>query len=308
MNKRRARRLWKAVDQWRSRRKASDAIAIVAPTRSSYLIENLENRLLLSLTLTGSGMLTIAGDPFGTPNNDSITLRTNPSDSTKAEVVLNGITYDSDDNGQALTWASINAVNITGGLGNDTINIENTVKNAPVIVSLGSGTDAVNISPVAENLANIKGAITIEGTSTGSQTTVNDQNGAGTVTVTSNSFTAGSTVGKITYTTGNKVTLNSPGNVSVTNTSASLATFINAAAGATVTVGAPTATDPTNSAQNSKGVLSVAGVGGLVNLTVDDSQDVTAHTIAVGADHDHGWHDRHTRRRDHRAGRGDDCV
>ncbi len=149
------------------------------------------------------------------------------------------------------------------------INIENTVKNASVIVSLGSGTDAVNISPVAENLANIKGAITIEGTSTNSQTTVNDQNGAGTVTVTSNSFTAGSTVGKITYTTGNKVTLNGVrAQVSVTNTSASPTTFINGRRALHNRDGwahRPRPTGPHFGTQNSKGVLSVAGVGGLVN-------------------------------------------
>jgi hypothetical protein len=56
---------------------------------------------------------------------------------------------------------SYSSVVINTGAGNDTVNIETTLANKPVTVNEGNGNVTVNISPVAHNLNNIQGGVTL---------------------------------------------------------------------------------------------------------------------------------------------------
>jgi hypothetical protein len=86
----------------------------------------------------------------------AITLTNNGSPTLGKIIGLlpNPITY---------AYGQLGGVAIKTSAGNDTVAIENTVANDPVTITLGGGTDRVNISPVANNLDNIQGNVTVHG-------------------------------------------------------------------------------------------------------------------------------------------------
>jgi hypothetical protein len=67
-------------------------------------------------------------------------------------------------------------ITLNTGDGNDTVNVEGTSSNGPLTVNLGNGTDTVNITPTSQLLDNIPGQVTINGGIASSDTLVlNDQ-------------------------------------------------------------------------------------------------------------------------------------
>ena len=95
-------------------------------------------------------------------------------------------------NGQVdlVNTGGLTGVTVTSASGPASIDIENTIAGEPVSLSLGSGTDVVNISGTAHNLNNIAGPVTVIG-GTGAET-LNLDDQADTATTTYN--LAGSTV------------------------------------------------------------------------------------------------------------------
>jgi hypothetical protein len=110
-------------------------------------------------------VLTVSGDQLGLNYNDVITL-----DTTAQGGVLVNL------NGQLFQYAPgiVTAVNVNGGGGNDTVNVESIPLGVAVTVTLGSGNDAVNVCPTGQNLDAIQGGLTIHGGRL-STLTANDQ-------------------------------------------------------------------------------------------------------------------------------------
>jgi hypothetical protein len=149
-------RTYQALTRGRNRR-APKITRTRRPAATRLAVEALEDRTLLSLTLTGDGTLALCSDPA------------NPA---TAQVLLNGTVWGSQ------PWSTVGSVTLTTGNGNDTVNIENVVVPATVTVNLGCGADVVNISPTAQDLNTIQGNVTILSGAGVDTLTVNDQSNA----------------------------------------------------------------------------------------------------------------------------------
>jgi hypothetical protein len=103
------------------------------------------------------GALTVTG----TAANDTITIRNLAGNAADVEVLVNGQQQ------YVGLWSALTGISVAPTLGNDTINIEDTHAGTPVTVGLGLGFNNVNISPTAQNLNTIQGAITVEGGASG---------------------------------------------------------------------------------------------------------------------------------------------
>ncbi len=80
----------------------------------------------------------------------------------------------------SITYTGLTTLQMGGGKGNDTYNIESLADNDLTRIYSGGGNDVYNVSPVAHNLDNLAGILDLEGsgpgTTTGTATlTVNDQ-------------------------------------------------------------------------------------------------------------------------------------
>jgi hypothetical protein len=93
----------------------------------------------------------------------------------------------------AISYASVNAVNLDGGSNNDTYDVDSTASGTPVSIIGGGGNNLYQISPSAENLNTIQGNVSIEGGSGTNTLIVYDQNYTGLFdySVTSSSVTRG---------------------------------------------------------------------------------------------------------------------
>jgi hypothetical protein len=116
------------------------------------------------LNLQG-GVLTVNGDQLGLAYNDVITLDTN----AQGGVLVNL-------NGQLFSYApgAVSAVNVYGGGGNDTVNVESIPAGVAVTVNRGSGSDVVNVCPTGHNLDTLQGGLTVHGNGTATLS-INDQ-------------------------------------------------------------------------------------------------------------------------------------
>jgi len=108
----------------------------------------------------------------------------------------------------AISYATVGSVNLYGGSGNDTYNIESTASGTPVFIEAGAGNDTFNVSPTAKNLSNIQGALTVWGLGGSNSLNVYDQNdtGAATYSVTSSTVTRSGSAA-ISYASVNSVNL-----------------------------------------------------------------------------------------------------
>ena len=82
--------------------------------RSSFVIESLENRCLLSASVDANGLLTVEG----TKKADTIVVSLNPNDNTMLDVTVNGTVEGT------FLGADITGLVINGGNGNDSITVE----------------------------------------------------------------------------------------------------------------------------------------------------------------------------------------
>src|SRR5262249_40915658 len=130
-----------------------------------------EDRTLLSTIQLTNGALAYAPD-FGVVNT-ALTLSHNAAthrytfvDTAEVIVLLGNFISPTGNLSHTVSFGDGNissiAVNLVGNHSN-TVNIEQTLAAAPVTVHLGNGHDTVNVSPSAQNLNTIQGAIAIHG-------------------------------------------------------------------------------------------------------------------------------------------------
>src|SRR5205814_6762188 len=72
-------------------------------------------------------------------------------------------------------YNQFNSVFLNTGTGNDTVNLESTNLGVTVTVTLGGGTDTVEVTPSTQDLNVLRGDVTINGGSPADTVTINDQ-------------------------------------------------------------------------------------------------------------------------------------
>src|SRR5262245_18938115 len=128
----------------RARRERGRARRRATARRALPGLDRLEDRTALSVTLSGT-VLSVFGDDLG-PTNDAIVLRENPLNTTRTQVLVNGVVQFE------TSSAALTQVNIFGRNNNDTITIGNgKLDRLPYAVSVqgGPGTDIVNVNDQA---------------------------------------------------------------------------------------------------------------------------------------------------------------
>jgi murein DD-endopeptidase MepM/ murein hydrolase activator NlpD len=113
-------------------------------------VDIIDNDALLRFTVTPNlvpNLLTVNGDTQQV--HDVITLD------------LAGAYFRVNVNGDIRLFplSQTTAVTVNAGVGNDTINVEQTAAGKPVTVNAGDGNDTVNLSPAAHNLGNLHGDV-----------------------------------------------------------------------------------------------------------------------------------------------------
>jgi hypothetical protein len=113
----------------------------------------------------------------------------------------------------AITYQSMDKVNLYGGSANDTYNIQSTASGVTTFVEGGAGNDTFNVSPTAENLANIQGPLTLWGLGGSNALNIYDVNNsaASTYSLTSSSVTRSGSAA-ISYASVDAVTLDGGSN------------------------------------------------------------------------------------------------
>jgi hypothetical protein len=143
------------------------------PAVARLAIEALEDRNLLS-TLTLSGGALVYAPSTNLNNNliishDAATHRYTFVDASEYIALLGVFVNPSGEGTHTVSFGDGNISSIAVNTGDQdfTVNIEQTLANAPVTVNFGAGSGVVNVSPSAANLNNIQGAITIHGLDAG---------------------------------------------------------------------------------------------------------------------------------------------
>jgi hypothetical protein len=98
-------------------------------------------------------------------SHDAATHRYTFVDASEYFALLGVFTNPSGEGTHTVSFGDGNISSIAVNTGDQdfTVNIEQTLANAPVAVNFGAGSDVVNVSPSASNLNNIQGAITVHG-------------------------------------------------------------------------------------------------------------------------------------------------
>ena len=190
------------------------------------------------------------------------------------------------------------AVELRGGLGDDTIDVPATAAGVPVTVGGGGGNDAINIGSVGDSLDQILGAVDVTGGGGTDRLTANDQGDAGpsTYTLGPSTFTRTGTA-TVTFNTLETLVLNaSTGDDTVNVNDTAVPTTVNAGAGAdSVTIAKTTSPLTVNAAAGNDtvtagvgdlgelgGAVSVAGGTEVNALFVNDSTSGAAQTYSIG--------------------------
>jgi hypothetical protein len=120
-----------------------------------------------------NGVLTVNGDQLGDNYDDTVTLGLTGSGGV--EVTLDGMAA-------SFKAGSVTSVDIITKGGDNTLDIEATAPNVSVSVDMVFGTGTVNISPSADNLDSIQGAVAVTGTSSSDVLNIYDFNNRSQVT------------------------------------------------------------------------------------------------------------------------------
>ena len=213
-------RKYQGLIRGRRKRRTPAIMRAGRPTIARLAVEGLEDRTLLStlsLGLYTTGALVYTPD---TSVANTLTISDNPAThrytivDTSENITLFYGPFINPTGGFTHTVSfgdgNITSIAVNTGNQNFTVNIEQSLSGAPVTVNLGSGTDAVNVSPTAKNLDNIQGAITVQAGAGTDSLNVNDQSIAVTQTFSLGaSSVSRSGAAAITYGSGiNFVTIN----------------------------------------------------------------------------------------------------
>lgn len=225
-------------------------------------------------------LLTINGGQLADPN-DTVTI--NGTSAGGYLVTLNGESVPFDPG-----W--IKEIVINTGNGNELINIEKTFSSGPVILNLGAGTNTIHVSPTAQNLNNVAGAVTINGGAGSTTLLVHDQGTSSNAMYTLTSSTlVRSGAGKITYNHLANLTVdttNGSDTFTVQSTAAGCVVTLSSGSGANTLVGSNTA-NTWNLAGSDAGSLSGAALAGSVSFSgfpnLKGGSDSDAFVFADGA-------------------------
>jgi hypothetical protein len=155
------------------------------PPTARLAVEGLEQRTLLStLVLSGGSLIYQASSGAATNlsiSDNSATHRYTFTDTAENIQLIGNFINPSGNLTHSVSFGDGNITSIavnTSNL-NDIVNIEQTLNFVPLTVNLGNGTDVVNVSPLAQNLSNILGAVTVHPGQGTDSLNVNDQANSG---------------------------------------------------------------------------------------------------------------------------------
>ncbi len=127
-----------------------------------------------NLTVYGGGSNTL--NIFDQNNSAGDTYTLASTSATSSTVTRTGA--------PTIGYASEGAVNLYGGSGNDTYNVDGTPSGTALAIAGGSGNDTFNVSPTAETLGTIQGDLTVAGGGGTNTLNINDQNSSASDTYT----------------------------------------------------------------------------------------------------------------------------
>ncbi len=181
----------------------------------------------------------------------------------------------------AISYASLSSLELDGGSGNDTYNIESTAAATQVGVAAGNSTNTFNISPTAKDLSTIQGNLTVSSGSNNNALVLDDQANSANSTYS----LVGSTVSRtgtatITYLSVDSLVLNGGSGNDIYN--------IQGTGGETpVSIVAGKGNDTFNVSPSSKNLgtvnapLSINGGGGNDSMVLDDQAYPTSTTYVL---------------------------
>jgi hypothetical protein len=114
----------------------------------------------------------------GTDDSDDIIIRSVAENPDFVEVLVDGKRQ------YAGLWSALTGITINATPGNDVIEIDNTAAGTPVTINEGNGTDAVHISPIANDLDTIQGPVIVYGGSGSDTLNILDESNAASTTYT----------------------------------------------------------------------------------------------------------------------------
>jgi len=267
-----------------------------------FLLGDLDDSLVVGTgTLDSFAPVTVDGGG----GNDSLTLDDSADLSTNNYSI--SATNVSRNGGVSVDFSAMVQVSLTGGTGDDTINVTETGAGTPVTVSGGSGNDTITVGSAGNSLDDIKGAVTVNGDAQSvagaDRLNIDDQGDTDDNTYKITATTIDRTgAGLITYATMEKVVLNATDTatktdtITVESTASASPLTVNANDGNdTVTVGASASPVTVNggvgndtvsvgngSLDGLLGTVSVSGGTGADVLKIDDSADGDGNTYSVG--------------------------
>jgi hypothetical protein len=129
------------------------------------------------------GSLTVTGSSGG----DYITVRTMASNPAVVEVLLNGQRQ------YAGLWSALTGITVNATLGDDIVELDNTVVGTPVTINLGDAADTVEIGLASSDLGAIQGPVSVHGGSGPDILTLEDTSNASDTSYTITGSTASRT-------------------------------------------------------------------------------------------------------------------
>ncbi|HWE37329.1 MAG TPA: calcium-binding protein [Isosphaeraceae bacterium] len=183
----------------------------------------------------------------------------------------------------SIGFSGVTSLNLDGGSGNDTYNVESTASATSTTLFGGDGNDTFNLSPSAHNLSNVAGPVNLYGGGGNDSIVVNDQANASaatySVSLTSISRPGAGTIGY----SGDENVLIDGGSASDTYNIESTAS------GTTTTIEGGAGNDTFNVTPTSKnlaniqGPLNLYGLGGTDTVNLHDESNAAATTYSVGS-------------------------
>ncbi len=235
----------------------------ISPTAKS--LANIQGDLTV---VGGAGSNTVNVDDQNNAASDTYSLTSTTVSRTGAATISYG--------------SNVADMNLYGGSGNDTYNIESTASGTAAQVEGGKGNDTFNVSPTARSLANIQGALTVVGGAGSNTVNVDDQNNAASDTYSLTSTTVSRT-GAATISYGSNVAdmnlYGGSGNdtYNIESTASGTAAQVEGGKGYDTFNVSPTA----ENLASIQGALTVVGGAGSNTVNVDDQNNAASDTYSL---------------------------